>query len=370
MSLRMIRDVLKPRDVATHCPLCGRAFARFTSNEEHIYPKWLQHHHNLWNRRLTIPNFLGKTYKTVKITICKRCNETTFGKLETRIAPLLTSSDPFAAAATLDDAELAVWLGKIFWLLVRKSHSAIDFRTRDFAQPERILPDELLPGTLFLGMLERTYAMRKGMACCHDGDLAIPELIYGPPYSLYRFKIDTRDSRFEAFDFTDSPMALGASLRNHNLGIICLFDGGVHRMFRSSWYDFLQGEALHPIQFSEVTARIMYDQTVLDDDAKRVTYYWNKPVNSVIAQIHSARSCNPYLADHHDPARLAEYIGRHTFNDPAQILRPEGAVFTCLQDSNGKFLHYAVTDAELEAARADPNQIIVGPMDAKWRTRK
>lgn len=141
-------------------------------------------------------------------------------------------------------------------------------------------------------------------------------------------------------------------------------------MFRSSWYDFLQGEALHPIQFSEVTARIMYDQTVLHDDAKCVTYYWNKPVNSVIAQIHSARSFNPYLADHHDPARLAEYIGRHTFNDPAQILRPEGAVFTCLQDTSGKFLHYAVTDAELEAARADPNQIIVGPMDAEWRTRK
>ena len=188
MSLRMISGVLKPKDVTTHCPLCGRAFSRFPSNEEHIYPKWLQHHHNLWNRRLTIPNFLGKKYKTVKITICERCNGKTFGKLETRIAPLLTSADPFAAAATLDDDELAVWLGKIFWLLVRKSHSAMDYRTRDLPQPERILPDELLPGTLFLGMLERTYAMRRGMACCHDGDLAIPEFFYGPPYSLYRFK--------------------------------------------------------------------------------------------------------------------------------------------------------------------------------------
>jgi hypothetical protein len=55
-------------------------------------PKWLQHHHDLWNRRLTIPNFLGKKYRTVKITICERCNGKTFGKLETCVAPVLTSA--------------------------------------------------------------------------------------------------------------------------------------------------------------------------------------------------------------------------------------------------------------------------------------
>lgn len=369
MSLRMIRDVLKPKEVATYCPLCGRPFSRFPSNNEHIYPKWLQHHHNLWNRRLTIPNFIGKRYKTVKITICERCNRKTFGKLETRIAPLLTSANPFAAVAILDDAELAVWLGKIFWLLVRKSHSVMDFRTRDLPHPERILPDELLPGTLFLGMLERSYAMCKGMASYYDTDPPIPQFFW-PPYSLYRFQIDTRDSRFKSFDFTDSPMVLGAALRNHNLGIVCLFDGGVHRRFRGWWYDFLHGQTLHPIQFAEVTARMMYEQTLLHEDAKRVTYYWNKALNGVIAKIHTPRSFNPYLAEHHNPTRLAKYIAQHTFNDPAQILGPEGAVFTCLHDLGGNFLQFAVTDAELEAARADPNQILVGPMDAKWRTQK
>jgi hypothetical protein len=67
MSLRMIADVLKAREITTHCPLCGRAFAHFSWDEEHIFPRWIQHHHGLWNRKLNIPNFIGKRYKSVKI---------------------------------------------------------------------------------------------------------------------------------------------------------------------------------------------------------------------------------------------------------------------------------------------------------------
>jgi hypothetical protein len=107
------------------------------------------------------------------------------------------------------------------------------------------------------------------MVCCYSSDPPVPEFFYEAPYSLYRFRIDTRDDRFEAFDFTDSPTVLGLSFRSHTLGAICLFDGGLHRHFRRPWYDFLAAEALHPIQFAEVTARMMYDGTVLDDDAKR-----------------------------------------------------------------------------------------------------
>src|SRR5882757_2895527 len=170
MSLRMISDVMKARDVSTHCPLCGRSFSRFPSDEEHIFPKWLLHHHNLWNRRLNIPNFIGKAYKSVKIDICKRCNGKTFGALETRIAPLIISADPFTATSVLDDHEFAIWLGKVFWLLIRKSHSVVDFRTRDMPEPDRIVPADVLAGTLFLGMIERAFATGKAMETCHSTD--------------------------------------------------------------------------------------------------------------------------------------------------------------------------------------------------------
>jgi hypothetical protein len=59
----MIKDVLRARDVATHCPLCGREIAKAPHTEEHIFPLWLQQRHHLLNRRLTIPNIIGKAYK-------------------------------------------------------------------------------------------------------------------------------------------------------------------------------------------------------------------------------------------------------------------------------------------------------------------
>ena len=92
------------------------------------------------------------------------------------------------------------------------------------------------------------------MVACYAGDPPFPEFFYGAPYSLYRYRIDTRDARFEAFDFTDSPVALGVAFRSGNFGAICIFDGGIHRRFRSPHYDFLAGEALHPMQFGEVCA--------------------------------------------------------------------------------------------------------------------
>lgn len=112
MSLRMIRDVLANRRIATHCPLCGRSFGRIRSGEEHIFPGWLQHHHNLWNRRLTIPNFIGKSYKGVKIRICFTCNNLRYGRGETVLAKLVRAANPYAECAAVVDDKLAIWLGK------------------------------------------------------------------------------------------------------------------------------------------------------------------------------------------------------------------------------------------------------------------
>jgi hypothetical protein len=72
-------------------------------------------------------------------------------------------------------------------------------------------------------------------------------------------------------DFTDNPVALGVAFRRGNFGAICIFDGGIHRRFPH--YDFLAGEALHPMQFGEVTASTLYDQTVLHESAGKLTYY-------------------------------------------------------------------------------------------------
>ena len=68
--------------------------------------------------------------------------------------------------------------------------------------------------------------------------------------------------------------------------MIYLFDGGAHRRFcGGDRFAYLDGQKLHPLQFSELVARIFYDQTVLDPAACQVTYLWNRDANAVIARI-------------------------------------------------------------------------------------
>jgi hypothetical protein len=363
----MIRGVLANRDIETHCPLCGRPFARVESSEEHIFPKWLQRHHNLWTRRLTIPNFLGKSYKSVKIRACAICNNIRYGKKETVLARLLHSADSYAECAAITDDALAIWLGKITWLLCRKSHSVEDFRTRNQPHMDRIIPHEIIPGTLYLGMIQRAFATKKGMLSCYVDDPFDPTL-FVRPYSFYRFRIDTRDNKFETFDFVDNVGVLGAAIRSNNIGLVCVFDGGLHKGFRAQRFNFLNDELLHPMQFNEVVAKIFYDQTVLDERACKVTYFWNVQLRSVIAMHHAPRFYNPYLQVNDDPKRFAAFLGQYTFSDPDTIISGDGSqVFTSLQDHNGAFLRYAVTDEEIEAARRDSNQVVRGPLNAAWR---
>ena len=368
MSLRMISDVLSLRDIASHCPLCGRKFGRVTKTQEHIFPRWLQKHHTLETERLSLPNFIGKTYKSVRIGICEKCNHHRFGRLESEIGRRVCSGDAFSAVQELDPELLAVWLGKILWLLCRKGHAYQDYRTRNDPAPDTIVPQAFMPGLAYLGMIERAYATRKDMYSCYLNDPPFPEFFYGLPYSLYVVEIDTRDSRFKAFDFVDNLITLGAALRAGSLGLICAYDGGVHRRFRHHRFHNIICEKLHPVQFGELVARIFYDHTVLHEDALRVQYYWNQNLNAVIAQTQTPRSFDPFLAEHHDPVRLATMIARGTYTDPKRIIHESGQSFSCLEDHEGSFLRYAVTEEEIEAAQRDPHQTLIGPLESRWRT--
>lgn len=341
MSLRMIADVLKLRDIESYCPTCGRAFTKVASDSEHVFPQWLQHHHNLWTRALKLPNFIGRKYKGIKVKLCVACNNIRFGQIESRISRLACTPNSYAALQAADDDDIAIWLGKIFWLLCRKSHASTDPKSLSFPQPEQIVPGDIIRGTTYLGMMQRAFAMKKCMYACYRGDPPLPEYSYGPPYSLYRFRIDTRDAKTETFDFKDNVAILGAALRTGTFGVICVFDGGLHHRFRSHWLHFLADKALHPHQFNEVVGRIFYDQTVLDPDATEVTYFWNRPLNAVIAMTHTSRNYNPYLQANHNISESARFIAHYVGGDPSTLLsKNKKSVLTSLQNRNGRFRVY------------------------------
>jgi hypothetical protein len=305
----------------------------------------------------------------VKVGICRRCNNETFSGVENAVARVFAAPDPFAASAALSPDFVAIWLAKIVWLLARKGNASIDHRTRNDPQPSPIVDSELIDGLLYAGMFLRTFATGKGMASCYRDDPPIPEYFYGAPFSLYAFEIDTRDTRFEAYDFLDNLFIGAAALRSGNLGFVCLFDGGLHRRFRAHAFDYLVGRKLHPMQFAEVVGLMYYDQTVVEPEANKLTYYWNKPLNAVVAQMWTPRAFNPYLQERHDPARLAQMLAFYTMHDPASLLGADGAIFTSLRDVDGAFLPFAVTDDEMRDSMRREGAIKMGPIDPAVRTR-
>lgn len=368
MSNRILKQLEANESPDTHCSLCGRKFSkRVMQTEEHIFPKWLQQLHDLWTQRLTIPNLIGKTYNTVKIPLCQKCNTDRFSQVEGLVSQAFAADDPYAAVVDLPDDLLAVWLGKIFWLLAKKGNSITDFRTRNEPLSEQIIPDWTVDHIHYVGLLERTYATEKGMMACFADDESFT-LPYRKPFSLYRYRIDPRSSF--SFDFFDALAVNGVALRSGNVGLICLFDGGLHDIYRSDRFDLLKQEVLRPLQFNELAGRIFYDQTVLDPSARINTFYWNDFFNSVVAQVHLRRGRDPYLRENDDPMRFAVMVGRLTYRDPADVIwEQDGKVVgynSVLFDAKGAFYPYPVTEEDVAAAKADP-RIRVVPLDMSWR---
>lgn len=353
MSLRMIATASRLHDPERNCPLCGRKYGRVEKTEEHIFPLWLQRRHKLLTQTISIPNGITKRYNSVKLGVCKKCNNERFGALERRIASAADAKPgAFRGAESLSDAELAVWLGKIFFLISRKSGMHEDFRLRNAPEKDAILPKELHPGFGFLAVVLNAWALGKGLYSCYLDDPPLPAL-YGPPFSLYRFRIDTT-STHGTYDYSDNAVGLSAAIRFDDIGLICLFDGGLHKRWLEYRYAFIGNNPLHPVQFRELAALMYYDQSVLDPSACDVQYFWNRSLKSIVAQTLVPRSGNPYMAENHDPERLLACVSHYT-GLKADSLRGDtpGEVRSTLVKHDGSFFEYPVTDAEIEALPSD-----------------
>ena len=223
-----------------------------------------------------------------------------------------------------------------------------DFRLRNTPEKDTVLPKELHPGFSFLAIFLNAYALRKGFYSCYLDDPPLTEM-YGSPFSLYRFRIDTRHTQ-GTYDYIDNAVSLSAAIRFDDVGFICLFDGGLHKRWLGHRHSFIGSNPLHPVQFRELAALMYYDQSVLEPAACKVQYYWNRLLKGVIAQTHVQRFSNPYMAEHHDPERLLACISHYTGLEP-NVLRIDanGEVRSTLVNQDGSFFKYPVTNDEIEA---------------------
>jgi len=338
MSKRLANTITVTKPPDTHCPLCQLTYKqrRAGKTDEHIFPLWLQKHHNLLTQKLTHPNGVGRKYNALKIDSCGKCNNVRFGDLEGYLAPLFRSDDPFEALRDTDDSLLAVWLAKIVWLMAVKSGHTPDPKTRDNPVPDTIVPKEQLPYVGFLGAIVRAYALRKQIDA-RLRDEPLHPAMFRAPFSFYRFKLDYQNQPLPRFNFHDGFGLLSAVMISDNIGMVCLFDMGLHRHWLPQNYQEYFNRILHPIQFLELAARMVWDQGSLQHEAYQYRADWRENEKRLL--ISNGSSCRemPYKNELIDLEALDRYFNRFTDGKVrGKIIEGSFQFNTMLKHQNGR----------------------------------
>ncbi len=123
-----------------HCFLCGADTPKIT--QEHVFPKWLQNRYNLWNQKIGLLNRTLIRYRELLIPCCSTCNNEDLSSLESQIA--IAVQGGYGACTVLDKRLLYLWVGQLFYGILRKEISLALDRSRP--SDGTILPSTTLEG--------------------------------------------------------------------------------------------------------------------------------------------------------------------------------------------------------------------------------
>ena len=228
------------------CFSCGRQPT--TGQGEHVIPKWLQKRFNLANERIMLINGTYLPYRSLTVPCCNDCNNGFLRNIENSIVEFVSNSAVERAAYRL---KLAQWMCKILiGLLVKEK--ALPFDRRNPGKGS-IAPPDILEDFMHAQLILQS-ARKETIFHALHGDF---------PFSLYLYKV-VPDSSFGNFDLSTHLGGQSISLRIGTVGVIFVNDGGLQMEVGSMGPLGLAGKELHPIQFSEVTARVHYKASLRD----------------------------------------------------------------------------------------------------------
>jgi hypothetical protein len=215
---------------------------------EHIIPRWTQRRFDLFNQSLTLLNGSRIPYRHLTIPCCESCNNGFLRDIENGVIQFLESPD-------FDDSGPRVtfgrWLCKVFiGLLVKETTLLLDRRDPSKGS---ILSQDFLEEFRQAQFILQSARKRTTFHSLH-----------GPhPFTLYMYRIEPDDD-FGEFDLSTNLLGQSIAVRLGPLGVVFVNDGGLqYEAGRKGPLD-LDGRRLHPIQFSEVVARVHYKASLRD----------------------------------------------------------------------------------------------------------
>jgi hypothetical protein len=233
------------------CFVCARVLDDENRTDEHVVPKWLQERFNIWNKRLDLLNGTSIPYRQLTIPCCFECNNLGLSPLENRVRTAITAG--YEAVNQLPPLDLFRWLAKIY----------LGFQFRElFLAFDRSSPDSgsiLSPD--FLQQYSMLHFWLQTSSCLNEPSFC--------PGSVWVFPAQIPPNLDQQFDLKDDAANGVIALRIQGVVIIADFlENGVHEEITRDCFAKLKETPLHPMQFDELFARIIYGARRLHQETK------------------------------------------------------------------------------------------------------
>jgi len=299
------------------CFLCGCQLTKGNKTEEHVIPKWLLNKFNLWNEKITLLNKTLLPYRQLTIPCCFQCNNIHLGPLEDKVLEAFDKG--FENFKILDQQTLFLWLGKIYFgLMYRELFLVADRKT-----PKK--------GTItnpeYLKSFYSHFLFMQGIRNKHSFKDFFPA-------SIFIFKTQKPNKIIDQWDLLDFQQTPFLSIRMGEIGIIAVLQDCGATSQISDALDHHKDIDLHPFQFKEMTAKILYKRLTMNRTPKFINSQVGDKIETYSLSLQGL-SEKPIFDDwdNNDYSKLLSILT----GKPLNICQPEkGKVYTWLNDENGK----------------------------------
>lgn len=295
------------------CFLCGGSLDRHTRSDEHMFPRWLLHRHNLWDQELTLLNMTSIPYRQLMIPACSECNSSFLAPLEERIR--LAVEQGADGVRQLGKPDLFYWLAKIFYGILFREVTLRHDRKAPGSGP--IVPPEIIEGMRLHHMLMQ--GVRRSFS-----------FVSGFPASIFVFSVIPDDQQGGGFDFHDSIAAMFISIRMGPVAIIAaLQDGGALTHAYPKLIERYGGFALDHAQYREMIARLMYARSLLRKKPLFMISEGNGQVQVVVTPPSGK------VLDEWDQSSYVHFLSFYLGGKPEDLWDGHDRVLSWLTDENG-----------------------------------
>jgi hypothetical protein len=308
------------------CFLCACTLDETNRTFEHVIPRWLQERFNLWNTQLVLLNGTTIPYRQLTIPCCFECNNLRLSPLENRISSAITAG--YEAVDKLPPFDLFRWLAKIYL--------GLQFREL-FLAFDRSSPSS---GTILSADFLKKYSILhfwlQMSSCLNEPDFC--------PGSVWVFPAQVPTDVELQFDLKDDAVYGVIALRIAGVVMIADFlENGVHGKITYDAFWKIKSTPLHPLQFDELFARIVYGTRRLRQETKVVFFHNGDRLSFAINW-----SSTTISGDAMDPWVMGEYaqvLSQIVERPVEELYFPPNGVMTWLYDPQGNIVNWKIGDA-------------------------